>query len=555
MADNELFSGFGEGDDVLASHIKQLITALNGSFFLRRNNIVQGGLNLGSSLFPVGTAFIDNLVSRGGLVDFSSVRVESNRIVSGKRLANSSRADFINLTGGLNFTIDTSTPLNLVIDGRSVSYESNINLSATAGITGNRTADANIGELGRRALLDIGETDFVYGNGRSGVIPIDGLGASSVIEDRVGQFSAFQYDGSGYLFAYIKSETELSQVRNYIFRNASGPIQVRTKGTATTFTILKTGWVFLDSDNQVRPEITYRYPESGASAPSNPEVGNYWFDSRNSKWKRYDGGQFVEVSKMPVAIIAVSGNNITGYHCFDFSKNHSKENNLELEIVDDRLVGIKRPGVIEVDSQTHFVEKLEWNLGQSAVGSTRYYLYLRPNLRTEESTTRPYYDPRRGYYHPYENWRCLGSVYTESNGDLDEDSGHNAYIYHKYNPNADIDLEYSIYTNQNGGINYVNSTIRSSSGWTYIRHSQGVYRLTPPSGLFSNSYLSIATATGDEISVAYSTEGGYPADGDDLTGFATRIGSSGSRHDEPLAIKVSRVGNDHLQTVLDNTLK
>lgn len=73
MGNNTLINNFVTGDKILPEHIKQLITALNGVFLSRVNNVPTAGQNLGSSAIPWGTIHARSLIINGVVIDLSSL--------------------------------------------------------------------------------------------------------------------------------------------------------------------------------------------------------------------------------------------------------------------------------------------------------------------------------------------------------------------------------------------------------------------------------------------------------------------------------------------------
>ena len=73
MSDNPLDSSFSAGDDILAVHIKQLITALNGALVGRSNDAATGGQSLGTADVPWGDAHLTRLIIGGSHIDFSTL--------------------------------------------------------------------------------------------------------------------------------------------------------------------------------------------------------------------------------------------------------------------------------------------------------------------------------------------------------------------------------------------------------------------------------------------------------------------------------------------------
>ena len=556
MADNELNSNFTEGDKVLSSHVKQLITALNGTFFLRLNNVVSRGLNICSALFPAETIYAENWISRGQSVDLSSISVEPNRIVSGKSRALSSKSDFFDITNSLTFKIlGAQTSLVLSINGQSVTFDSDEDVTVTGGIAGSNTCQVNDSDISND--LYAGEIDYAYG-GKSGYITVDGM--EQEIIDRIGQFHGFKYGTNGYFYGFIDSQTKISKARRNFFYDQSGdPLVSQPLSNDNTITLLKTGWVFKDATVLTPAEVSFNYPVEAAVAPTGAEVGDYWKNTNTGRWNRYDGTQFVEVARIPIGIVLIDGNEVVAYHSFDFYARYEKTNSLELEITSETTVGIKTPGEIEVGNKKFFIENQTWDITSDLVDaseqvSTYYYLAVDENRRSRMFSIRSYYDAVKSHYHPFENWRVVGVVYNNASGDLDADDGANSYIFEKYNQKTKIDLEWSIIVDQS------ESSFNTASGKKHpfenpiAKPSAGEYALTPKAGFFKSNYFPLGGITHSGRMV---TSPSYPAAG--LSPSANMeivlFDHQGQRVDSDYAIGVTRGGTDYLQTQLDNTLK
>ena len=444
MADNTLNSNFVDGDTVLAAHIKQLITTLNGALVPKLNNTPSGGQSLGTSLFPWSVAYINSIIANGQAIDFSQLSTALNRIISGKSRSLSSKSDFFEITDSLTFKIlGATTNLVLSINGESVTYDSDIDITATGGIAGNNTCTVNDSDM--TDDLYAGEIDYAYGSGKSGYISVDSM--QQEIRNRIGEYVGFKYGTNGFFYGFIENETKISKIaREYFFDQSGNPLVTEEMSNDDTLTMLRTGFIFGDVDTLTVPEVSYFYPVIASSAPGSPETGQYWFNTTTGRWNRYSGSQFVEVNRIPLGIILIDGSEVVAYRTFDFSRNYTKINELELEVRNATTVGIKTPGRVEVGNNHYELQEFTWDISQHLFDASEdteayYTLLFAENLRPRISSRRPRWVPGKGFCDPFEEWKAVGRVYNDGSGDFSEER--NYYISQKYNPDGKIDQEYS----------------------------------------------------------------------------------------------------------------
>lgn len=433
MGTETLQTAYVNGDIIDASHTNELTASLLGSFVGRdTSGVPASGKSLGTLALPWGNIYGDSLVLDGVALDTSLITSSPNRIVSGKERSLSSMPDFIRADGAaLEFDVlGATTNLLLSINSTAISVTTDITKTGfTAAPGSNNTCAVN----------DATMSNDKYAGEDGSVITIGTVGTE--ISSRVGQLAAFS-NGTEILLAYINSATELSQVRRGYFFDSSGNPKVRANLSNTNvLTILSLGWVFVE-DNGTTVDVSYRTPTYAYAAPSAPQTGDYWYDLANGVWKRYSGASFDIIDRILVGMVAANTTACIGSRCFDFSKNFSSENKIELEVSTTEIVrskSLRSQANVYGTDVSGLTNKFIWNIttdlesGVTESTSTMYYLYLSDEGQVIISDERPHNRPELlGYYHPFQSWRCVGEIYNDAGDDV---------VYaqaYKYNPDLKL---------------------------------------------------------------------------------------------------------------------
>ena len=560
MSDNALNSNFASGDTILDAHIKQIIQAMDGDLVGREGGIATPLQNLGNPIFPWASVHTRSLILNGQVIDPSRIAVASNRITSAPSRAGSSLPDFLR-GDALNILFRPGdVALDLSINGIAVSYENDIDIAMQAGFLSNNTATTpggtSYGEHG-------GEIDVANADLSNGIIKLGSAGTE--ITNRVGHMAVFSASVRGgdteYFFARVRDSETLDRVkRAFCFvpsANApSTPSPNVSLAGGSTIRILKTGFVFMDVDNQIAPEITYKYPISSRVAPSsNRQVGDFWFDLNLGQWRRYDGSQFVTVNKMPVAIVASEGNNFVAYRCFDLGQNFERTNTVELERAGDAKYILREPAIVSVYGKNVELVDTEWNIEQNnqldgftEARSTRYYLYVTEEGFPMFSLLKPRFR-LNNYYHPFQAWVCVGEANNNSNGNFVDDLNH--FPWQKYNHKAEIPIQDSFlvpagYEGRRESnplpINglFVTGVWDRGTGSSGIVFRPGVFSSSPNASLTpATSNISIGATLSSLTTLQVSTASANTAAGRNAT---------------PYYVLLTRSGLDRIQTELNNRL-
>ena len=366
---------------------------------------------------------VETLLSAGDISSSSSASgsgvTPNNRVISGAVRANSEQPAFLSIDGGnANVTIlGDTTALSLAINGTIVGVETDVvETGLTTASGSNNTCLVNDSSLtDQLSSKYTGEDDTT--------LTIDAAG--SEISSRIGQIAAFQKDGGTELMlAYIKSATQLTNVRRGWFYDEDGdPIVRETLADDDQLNILSLGWIFMLNDGGT-VDVTYNSPTYSYTAPTSPTAGDYWFDMDEDVWKQYTT-VWVQSNNTLIGMAAVGTTLTEGKREIDYFHDYRDTNTINLEVFSDEIIRtVDKTSNVFAYSKTlridHF--KTVWNntldMETGSIGnSTKYYLYIASTGETFISTEKYYIrNDLRGRYHPYEAWRYVGSGTTDAAG-------------------------------------------------------------------------------------------------------------------------------------------
>ena len=441
---------------VLPPHVLQFMDALEGTQYGRLNGVLSPNQNLGDQATPFGTLFANSLNVAGNFIDLTQFAVESDRIISGVTSPLSNAPKFISVDGTDVTILGTTTPLQLNINGRSITLNSDITLQnlSIAPSAPNNTAkindDALVGaatHIASEARKYAGECDFVYGNQSANILKIDEAGAK--VTAKIGQWVAFSYGVSGILYGFLEDAETLVSVQRRFFRGVNDNlIDTEELGDNSVLTLLNVGWIFADADAIESPEITYISPFYSATAPSGGNLdGRYWFNVRTGRWLRFENGQFIQKDRMPIGIVVTDDTGAMAYRCFDFAGNRSRLNTTTwLRSGDDKYI-TRKVGQVAVDREiftvghnVFFDKTTDGN--EAIVSNEKFYFYIKNDGGTLTSAIRPVWNPTLGgYYHPVEYWRCVCETFITGGNFNDE---YSYFPYQRYHSFDQIDFEFKI---------------------------------------------------------------------------------------------------------------
>ena len=418
------------GETIEASDHNEILQALRNDFVGRNSsNAPESGKQLGTSVYPWGVGYMNALVLNGTSVDPSLISSKANRVVSGRTRigagpskSTSNQIDFLRADGASAAAdiLATATPLTVSINGVSTTFSADIALSSlsTAPAT-NNTADVN----------DTTISSDKYVGERGTEITLDAVG--SEIISLSGQFIALK-GASEIMFGYFEgsgSTGTLSQCyRGFFFDDAGDPIVREGISNNDTLTLLKVGWVFIQSSGTT--EVSYTTPSYGFASPGSPAAGDYWLDQTNQVWKRYSGTEWVSIERTLLGLVVMDSTNCVASRSLDPYVSYSSTNNLALELASvTELQTTRSVGELAVyGSELDFANgRIVWDItadletGVTEAASTTYYAYLDEYGQPVLSDERPYERlDLLGYYHPYHAWRFVGESYNNASSNLTE---------------------------------------------------------------------------------------------------------------------------------------
>jgi hypothetical protein len=410
--------------------------------------------SLGSPLYPWKDLFIGgSIVVNGQVLNIEAG--DRNQIVSSRSNANG-MPDFVRATGVSTVQIlaDVSNPLNVVCDGVPYTLTANITSggSLTAAPAINNTFTISDGFLGGTLLRS--DTYGEIGCFGSGTDPnklyqtqamleqIIWSSAGSEITNRTDSTCSFIRSGGTDVLMGWNTGTAIRHSKSGFFIDSSAALIDRVaKANTNVYLLLNTGWVFLNPA-ALTITVSYKDPIYSPNQPASPATNDYWYDTVNEKWKRWNGSAFVIETVLPVGWVLVdsSGNSVAS-RSFDLTKNYARTyigdepiviSNDAMAIRSSELIVSVYGKALKFKSRNSYnftlntnAGLLQWNFndpnifdtGTTRAVSTLYFLYITTQGQPKISTKKPHYRQElQGWYHPFANWRCVGEGLTNATG-------------------------------------------------------------------------------------------------------------------------------------------
>jgi hypothetical protein len=343
---------------------------------------------------------------------------QSNSVTSGRSSANSSQALFVVPNGSAASVVlkATTTPLVYKIAGTSYTLSADVTISSlTTAPTTNNTVTIN-----DTTLAGASWTKLIGENGSS--ITVSSMGSN--VSALIGKLAAFKTAGSEYVICRVESSTQLTQVyRGYFFNSADSLLGRTTVTNGDSWTLAKLTWIYLSTAGAAT--VVYTTPSAGATAPSSPATGDYWFDTANNLWKTYNSTTWVASNTTLVGVCIQNTTACVAARSADFFKAVSDTNTVEIMTASTTQVRSRYESEsisVYGTSLSYPRSFLTWDSstnmdsGVTFSASTYYYLYIKENGDPVISDVAPF-DRRadlKGFYHPRDTWRCVG--YSFANG-------------------------------------------------------------------------------------------------------------------------------------------
>lgn len=351
--------------------------------------------------------------------------IPNNRIISGRARA-SQQPVFLVPDGATNTVRLKAASTNFVVFIDGVQYTINTDLAITnlsLAPSSNNTALVNDPVIADQSLSRI------FGERDSYPLTIDTAGTE--ITTRVGQYAAFRF-GTEYFFGLVKSATQISDCfRGYFFDSVDAPVRRETIADNDTITLMRLSWIYLRNTSLLN--VSYTNPVYSATTPASGNIGDYWFDSVNQQWKLFNGTSWVADGAILVGVCLQDGSATVAARSFDFYYAHNDTNNITLEVKSNTEIQGNHTGQqVTVygtnilfdhfpprwDITTHLATSTDmYNATEQA--STMYYLYIGLDQTYKISDIQPHRrDDLKGYYHPFNPWRCVGLAYNNASSNL-----------------------------------------------------------------------------------------------------------------------------------------
>jgi len=351
----------------------------------------------------------------------SALNVPATKIVSGLSRAGSSQLIALSADGAA-LTVDlnaSGTPFVYDIEGTRYTLSSDISKTLlTAAPSSNNTCLVNDPFAADQEFTKIfGTLNY------SSSIPIDTEG--SEITSLVGTRVAFKINNGTddeYFTGVLTSSSITLVERGNYFDSSDAPVPPIVYSDNDVITLLKLTWVFLTSAGTL--DVTYNEPKQQAAEPATPALGDYWFDTANAKWKKYDGASYNDATAIAIGTCVQDSSNCIGARTDYIYVAPSRLNTLEIEKgtgTSGYLVEtVRKYAECSVFGTLHrFGNQLfQWDVDNDkdtgvSLGGTdsRMFLYIKEDGSPLTSDVRPISVPQlQGLYHPFQTWRAVGRV-------------------------------------------------------------------------------------------------------------------------------------------------
>ena len=419
------------GGSYAPSDINQFRSALDGHIIPRRSGV---GTNRAGDVGRPGLIF-DTIRARvfeqnGQDINAATSSLPVNRIISGATTALSSLPNFISISSTSGderrfFIEGGTTALEISINGTNRSLTSRLtfnNFTLAPSTNNTLTINSTVIHSVARHTHIIGQADSQFT-----ILPINNVG--SEISGRLDQIVAFRTPSGELIQSYVGSATQLfNTYRNYYIPLTGAPVTPQGLANGATLTMLNIGWVFLDT-NLTTIDVTYTTPITAYTQPTTGSEGDYWFDLSDEEWKRHNGTTYITINRTLIGEVVADSTQVVGYRCHDFQGSYESDDNLRLHLRASatQVEGLSERECINVygtELSLSFSKPL-WNItrdlvtGVTETSNTDYYLYIADTGQTHMALMPPHRrSDLKGYYHPFESWRCIGVTYNDIGSNL-----------------------------------------------------------------------------------------------------------------------------------------
>jgi hypothetical protein len=426
MSLNTLLTSFT--GTILETFWSQFTNALIGQFVGRNSSgAPAASQDLGTVLYPWGTAYITDLILNGSVVQGSLFTGDNNQIISGQIRSTSNLADFIRAAGSAaTVTIQAATTnLVFVVNGAQVTANTDIaeTLLTTAPSSNNTCLVNDTSLTGQESSKFTGEDGTT--------LTVDTVG--SEISSRVGMVIALKRSTEIMIGIMETATTFTNAYRGFFFDSSGDPIARQTLSNNDTLTLMELGWIFLQNNGSTS-DVSYQTPIISGTEPTVEldggalSDGQYWLDLNTNTWKRHNGTSFVQINRTLVGLCVIDSTNCIGSRSIDFQKAFSDDIINELQVDSNTVISSALNNTnISVNGRDIKVRysPLQWTMptdletGESESATQDYYVYLGDKGERKLSTIKYYDRPDlKGLYHPYNSWRCIGVVTNDGSSNF-----------------------------------------------------------------------------------------------------------------------------------------
>lgn len=364
--------------------------------------------------------------SLAGLANAIGTAADPNRIVSGRVRTTSNQPIFLVPNGAARTVKLDGTPTNFIyyVEGTQYTISSDVTITGlTAAPSSNNTCLVN-------DAIAADQYWTKYSGEDGSEITIDTVG--SEISALAGKLAGFKLDNgttTEYFIAEVGTNKLIKAKRGYFFDSSDAPIPRIVFSNNDTITLMKLTWVYTKTDGTLT--VSYTNPTYGKDEPSSPAANDYWYDTDNLKWKKYDVASFVDADATLIGICLQDTTNTVAARSFDFFASFDETNTVELMYESNTQVKSRHYGskinvlgttILQNQGQYVWDMTLDLESGVTEASSTYYYFYVTEEGDKIISDKKPL-DRRedlKGFYHPFHSWRCVGSAFNNASSNLTE---------------------------------------------------------------------------------------------------------------------------------------
>lgn len=319
---------------------------------------------------------------------------------------------------------DISNPLVLKINGATQTIYNVQTISNSLYIPSNHQITLNCDRPGEEITKYYTEVDYTSitndNNNNFYIIEIPGTNGfeySTVRIDRKAKKIYFENNGSVIRGTWRDTSSGFSKIN--VIEN-------------TTYNLYEIGYVYIEMSNDgnsFTPHLYYTEPiatldpkeDLAHSEKDNPLA----YDLISQEWYQFDNSNG-NISKINIQIIGMIGvretNDLPEYVCSFAYPNYlelNQKNTIRLETDGSKVYS--KDGSNTIFMQSSVIKTKNKIYTWEITGNNRYktcFLYIDYNGNEQVSFDRPWRNPFGGYYLPDKNWRCVGSVFIDGNGTI-----------------------------------------------------------------------------------------------------------------------------------------